>query len=259
MKDILNIIFLPVIGTAFGSAAVFFLRGEMNVKLQRMMKGFAAGIMVAASVWSLLLPAIERSEHLGRFSFFPAAAGFISGIFALLFFDKLIPHLNLGSGTREGIRINLKRSSMLILAVVIHNFPEGMAVGAALFAATKNVGVSMSAAFALSLGIAIQNFPEGAIISMPLATEGMNRKRAFMRGVYSGLVEPIGAMLTLLASNFMVAALPYLLAFAAGAMLYVVVEELIPDLKDLDSCSDIGTVMFSMGFVLMMTLDVMLG
>lgn len=259
MKDIFNIIFLPVIGTALGSSAVFFLRGEMNVKMQKMMKGFASGIMVAASVWSLLLPSIERSEHLGRFSFFPAALGFMTGIFALLLADKLIPHLNIGSGIREGIKSKLKRSSMLVLAVVIHNFPEGMAVGAALFAATKNIGVSLSAAFALSLGIAVQNFPEGAIISMPLASEGMNKKKAFMRGVYSGLVEPIGAIFTLLASNFMVAALPYLLAFAAGAMLYVVVEELIPDIRDMDSSSDIGTVMFSMGFVLMMTLDVMLG
>ena len=257
--DIVNIVFLPVLGTALGSAAVFFMRGTMNKKLERILMGFAAGVMVAASVWSLLIPAIERSEHLGRLSFFPAAAGFVIGIFMMLMIDKIIPHLNFGTEKREGIKSKLKKNSMLVLAIVIHNFPEGMAVGAVLAAVLSGAGVTVSAALALSMGIAIQNFPEGAIISLPLAASGVGKTRSCIMGVLSGLVEPLGAVLTVAASRQMVPSLPYLLAFAAGAMLYVVVEELVPEMNGIDQTDDWGTVMFSLGFVLMMILDVMLG
>lgn len=257
--EIFNVIIMPVLGTAIGAAAVFFMKGQMNKKLQKMLMGFASGVMVAASVWSLLLPAIDRSARMGRMAFFPAAAGFLLGVFLLLLTDKIIPHLNFGTNKREGLKSSLKQSSMLVLAVVIHNFPEGMAVGAALAAVLNNAGVSISAAFALSLGIAIQNFPEGAIISMPLAASGMKKGRAFFGGVASGLVEPVGALLTVIASRFMVPSLPYLLAFAAGAMIYVVVEELIPEMNGADQTDDSGTVMFALGFTLMMMLDVMLG
>lgn len=257
--NMLKILLLPVIGTMAGSAAVFFMRGTLNKRLERMLMGFAAGVMVAASVWSLLIPSIERSKHLGRLEFMPAALGFTVGIFVMLATDKIIPHLNIGTGKREGMKSKIKKNAMLVLAIVIHNFPEGMAIGAVAAAFIHSSGVSLSAAIALSLGIAIQNFPEGAIVSMPLAAGGMGKIKAFLCGTASGLVEPLGALITIAASGLMVPSLPYLLSFAAGAMLYVVVEELVPEMNGADQTDDLGTVMFSLGFVLMMVLDVMLG
>lgn len=258
--DIFNALLLPVLGTALGAASVFFMRGAMNKKTERMLMGFSAGIMVAASVWSLILPALARSESMGKMSFFPAASGFLAGIFAMLFLDKMIPHFSFGTEKREGPKIKLKNNSMMILAVVIHNFPEGMAVGAVIAAAVaEGTCGAMGAALALSLGVAVQNFPEGAIISMPLAASGIGKRKAFLLGAASGAVEPVGAMLTLAASRFMVPSLPYLLGFAAGAMLYVVVEELVPEMNGVDQTDDSGTVMFSLGFVIMMILDVTLG
>lgn len=258
--DIFNALLLPVFGTALGAASVFVMHGKMNKKTERILMGFASGIMVAASVWSLILPSIERSEHMGKMAFFPAAVGFLGGIFAMLFLDKLIPHFSFGTEKREGPKSRLKKNSMMILAVVIHNFPEGMAVGAVVAAAVaEGTKGAMGAAIALSLGVAVQNIPEGAIVSLPIAASGKNKRKAFFLGAASGLVEPVGAGMTLIASRFMVPSLPYLLGFAAGAMLYVVVEELVPEMNGVDQTDDSGTVMFSLGFVIMMILDVMLG
>ena len=228
-------------------------------QVQRSLAGFAAGVMVAASIWSLLIPAIEQSKDMGVFSFFPAFVGFWIGVLFLLLLDHLIPHLHVGSDEAEGPKSKLNKTTMMVLAVTLHNIPEGMAVGVmyAGFVA-GNVQITAASALALSLGIAIQNFPEGAIISMPLRAEGENKKRAFLGGVLSGVVEPVGAILTMITAQFIIPVLPYLLSFAAGAMLYVVVEELIPEMSQGEH-SNIGTVFFAVGFSLMMVLDVALG
>ena len=227
--------------------------------VQRSLAGFAAGVMVAASIWSLLIPAIEQSEGTGKLSFLPAFIGFWVGVLFLLLLDHLIPHLHVGSNQAEGPKSRLGRSTMMVLAVTLHNIPEGMAVGVvyAGFLA-GNAQITAASALALSLGIAIQNFPEGAIISMPLRAEGESKDKTFLGGVLSGVVEPVGAMLTILAAQLVIPALPYFLSFAAGAMLYVVVEELIPEMSQ-GKHSDIGTVFFAVGFSVMMTLDVALG
>ena len=227
--------------------------------MQRSLAGFAAGVMVAASIWSLLIPAIEQSESMGRLSFLPAFIGFWIGILFLLMLDHLIPHLHVGSEQTEGPKSNLSRTAMMVLAVTLHNIPEGMAVGV-IYAGflAGNTPITAAGALALSIGIAIQNFPEGAIISMPLRAEGESKNRAFLGGVLSGVVEPIGAVLTILAAQLVIPVLPYLLSFAAGAMLYVVVEELIPEMSQGEH-SNIGTIFFAVGFSVMMVLDVALG
>lgn len=252
-------IFIPFLGTSLGAACVFFMKQSLSDRLQRSLTGFAAGVMVAASVWSLLIPSIEQSAALGAFAFVPAAVGFWAGILFLLALDHIIPHLHQNSGQAEGPKSRLQRTTMMVLAVTLHNIPEGMAVGV-VYAGylSGSAQITAAGALALSLGIAIQNFPEGAIISMPLRAEGMGKGRAFWGGVLSGVVEPIGAVLTILAARHIVPALPYLLSFAAGAMLYVVVEELIPEMSQGDH-SNIGTVFFAVGFSVMMVLDVALG
>ena len=256
---ILSAILLPFLGTALGSACVFFMKGQLKRSIQRALMGFAAGVMVAASVWSLIIPAMEQSAHMGKLAFLPAFVGVWCGVLFLLALDKLIPHLHLNSQSPEGSKSGLGKSAMMVLAVALHNLPEGMAVGvvAAGWMAGSE-GVSAAGALPLSLGIAIQNLPEGAIISMPLKSGGMKRGKAFGYGVLSGVVEPIGAILTILLSQLVVPILPYLLAFAAGAMLYVVVEDLIPEMSEGEH-SNIGTVFFAVGFTLMMVLDVALG
>ena len=250
---------IPFLGTALGAACVFFMKKALSDRVQRALTGFAAGIMVAASVWSLLIPAMEQSAGMGKWAFVPAAVGFWIGILFLLLLDHIIPHLHQNSTQAEGPKSQLERTTMMVLAVTLHNIPEGMAVGV-VYAGYRSGSAQITAAgaLALSLGIAIQNFPEGAIISMPLRAEGMSKGRAFLGGVLSGIVEPIGAVLTILAAGLIVPALPYLLSFAAGAMLYVVVEELIPEMSE-GVHSDIGTVFFAVGFSVMMVLDVALG
>lgn len=252
-------ILIPFLGTTLGACCVFFMRRSLGERVQRMLTGFAAGVMVAASVWSLLIPAIEQSEGLGKFAFVPAAVGFWVGILFLLLLDHVIPHLHQNSDETEGPKGELRRTTMMVLAVTLHNIPEGMAVGV-VYAGylAGSAQISAAGAMALSLGIAIQNFPEGAIISMPLRADGMGKGRAFLSGMLSGIVEPIGAVLTILAARLIIPALPYLLSFAAGAMLYVVVEELIPEMSQ-GKHSDIGTIFFAVGFSVMMTLDVALG
>ena len=250
---------IPFLGTALGSACVLFMKDRMNPMLQRALTGFAAGVMVAASIWSLLIPAMEQSEAMGKWSFIPAVAGFWLGILFLLVLDRIVPHLHMNSDKAEGPESSLQKTTMLVLAVTLHNLPEGMAVGvvyAGLLAG--NSGITATGALALSLGIAIQNFPEGAIISMPLRAEGVSKKKAFLYGALSGAVEPIGAALTILAAGLFVPVLPYLLSFAAGAMLYVVVEELIPEMSEGEH-SNVGTILFAVGFAVMMALDVALG
>ena len=252
-------ILIPFLGTSLGAGCVFFLKNSLRDSVQRALTGFAAGVMVAASVWSLLIPAMEQAADLDRLAFFPAAVGFWLGILFLLLLDHLIPHLHQNSLQAEGPKSQLQRTTMMVLAVTLHNIPEGMAVGvvyAGYLAGTAQI--TAAGALALSLGIAIQNFPEGAIISMPLRAEGMKKGRAFWGGVLSGIVEPIGAVLTILAAGIVVPALPYLLSFAAGAMLYVVVEELIPEMSQ-GQHSNVGTVFFAVGFSVMMVLDVALG
>lgn len=252
-------ILIPFLGTSLGAACVFFLKKTLSDAVQRALTGFAAGVMVAASVWSLLIPAIAQSAALGRWSFLPAVLGFWVGILFLLALDHIIPHLHAKSGQAEGPKSRLQRTTMMVLAVTLHNIPEGMAVGV-VYAGylSGQAQITAAGALALSLGIAIQNFPEGAIISMPLHAEGMGKGRAFADGVLSGIVEPIGAVLTVLAAKMIVPALPYLLSFAAGAMLYVVVEELIPEMSQ-GRHSNIGTICFALGFGVMMVLDVALG
>ena len=259
IQDVFWGILIPFLGTSLGAGCVFFLKKSLSDGIQRALTGFAAGVMVAASVWSLLIPAMEQAADLGRLAFFPAAVGFWLGILFLLLLDHLIPHLHQNSLQAEGPKSQLQRTTMMVLAVTLHNIPEGMAVGvvyAGYLAGTAQI--TAAGALALSLGIAIQNFPEGAIISMPLREEGMKKGRAFWGGVLSGIVEPIGAVLTILAAGIVVPALPYLLSFAAGAMLYVVVEELIPEMSQ-GQHSNVGTVFFAVGFSVMMVLDVALG
>lgn len=250
---------IPFAGTALGSFCVFFLKNELNMMVQRALTGFASGVMVAASIWSLIVPALEQSEGMGTLSFMPAVIGFWLGILFLLFLDSVIPHMHMYADTAEGPKANLKKATMLILAVTLHNIPEGMAVGV-VFAGLKSGSAAVTAggALALSLGIAIQNFPEGAIISMPLYAQGKSKFKAFLDGTLSGAVEPAAAFLTILAAGLIVPAMPYLLSFAAGAMMYVVVEELIPEMSEGEH-SNIGVLMFAAGFTLMMALDVALG
>lgn len=253
------ILTIPFLGTLLGSACVFFMKKEMSVMLQRSLSGFAAGVMTAASVWSLLIPALKQAENMGKWSFVPAAVGFWAGILFLLLLDRVIPHLHINEEEAEGPKSKLQKTTMLVLAVTLHNIPEGMAVGVVFAGFLEgDSGVSAAGVLALSLGIAIQNFPEGAIISMPLKSEGVSKLGAFFRGAASGFVEPIGALITIAASSFVLPALPYFLSFAAGAMLYVVVEELVPEMSA-GKHSNIGTVLFSIGFSLMMILDVALG
>ncbi len=252
-------IFLPFLGTAFGAACVFIMRGALHTGVQRALTGFAAGVMVAASVWSLLVPAMEQAVDLGKWAFVPAVVGFWLGILFLLVLDRTIPHLHQNSDVPEGPRAKLKRNTMLVLAVTLHNIPEGMAVGVVLAGwMAGNESITIAGALALSIGIAIQNFPEGAIISMPLRSEGMGKGRAFLYGILSGVVEPVAALLTLCAAGVILPALPYLLSFAAGAMIYVVVEELVPE-SSAGAHSNLGTLSFAAGFAVMMALDVALG
>ena len=258
MEIVLGIL-IPFLGTTLGAGCVFFMRKSLGDLVRRSLAGFAAGVMVAASIWSLLIPAIEQSENMGKLSFLPAFMGFWVGVLFLLVLDHLIPHLHVGSNQTEGTKTKLGRTTMMVLAVTLHNIPEGMAIGVmyAGFAA-GSPQITAASALALSIGIAIQNFPEGAIISMPLKAGGESKGKAFLGGVLSGIVEPIGAVLTILAANLVIPALPYLLSFAAGAMLYVVVEELIPEMSQ-GKHSNLGTIFFALGFSVMMTLDVALG
>lgn len=259
LTNVIQGLLLPLLGTSLGSACVLFMKGSLNEKVQRALTGFAAGVMVAASVWSLLIPAMNHAEHMGKFAFLPAVIGFWLGVLFLLALDHIIPHLHLNSNSTEGIKSKLPKNTMLVFAVALHNLPEGMAVGAvyaALLAGDSSV--SISAALALSLGIAIQNFPEGAIISMPLCAHGTSKGRAALYGILSGVVEPLGAVITILLSSLITPALPFFLSFAAGAMIYVVVEELIPEMST-GKHSNIGTVLFAAGFSVMMALDVALG
>lgn len=257
--EVLRGIFIPFLGTSFGAAMVFFMKKSLHPMVNRALTGFAAGVMVAASIWSLLIPAMEQAADMGSWAFVPAAAGFWFGILFLLLLDHVIPHLHRDCCEAEGPKSRLQRSTMLVLAVTLHNIPEGMAVGV-VYAGwlSGNEFISFTGALALSLGIAIQNFPEGAIISMPLRSEGVSKGKAFSYGLLSGIVEPVGALLTILAAGFVVPALPYLLSFAAGAMMYVVVEELIPEMSSGEH-SNLGTLFFAVGFTVMMTLDVALG
>ncbi len=250
---------IPFLGTTLGAACVLFMKKSLNATLERALTGFAAGVMVAASIWSLMIPAIEDAKNMGKLSFVPAAVGFWAGILFLLLLDHIIPHLHMNSDKPEGPNKKLKKSTMMVLAVTLHNIPEGMAVGVVYAGLlTGKSDITLMGAMALSIGIAIQNFPEGAIISMPLRAQGERKLKAFSHGMLSGIVEPIGAILTIIASSLVVPALPYLLSFAAGSMMYVVVEELIPEMSQGEH-SNIGTVMFALGFTGMMILDVALG
>ena len=259
MRTLITGLLIPFIGTAAGAGCVFFLRRELSVSLQRALTGFAAGVMVAASIWSLIVPAIEQSAKMGRWAFLPAFLGFWLGILFLLLLDHVIPHLHRSIDQAEGPKSHLTRTAMLVLAVTLHNIPEGMAVGVVYAGLRSGSGeITAGGALALALGIAIQNFPEGAIISMPLCAEGASRQKSFRLGVLSGAVEPVFGALTVLAAALIVPAMPMLLSFAAGAMLYVVVEELIPEMSTGEH-SNIGVVFFAVGFSLMMALDVALG
>ncbi len=250
---------IPFIGTAVGAAFVLFMRKDLKPGIQKALLGFAAGVMVAASVWSLLIPAMDMSEHMGKFAFFPAAAGFLLGISFLLFLDRTIPHMHIGSEKAEGRSCVFSKSTMLVLAVTIHNIPEGISSGA-VFAGllTDNADVTLAGAFTLAVGIAIQNLPEGFIVALPVRSESKKRGKAFFYGTMSGIVEPIAGGVTVLLASYVTPILPYLLAFAAGAMIYVVVEELVPESAEGEH-SNIGTIGFAAGFVLMMVLDVALG
>ena len=258
-NEIIAGLLIPFAGTAAGSACVFFMRKGLDIRLQKALSGFAGGVMVAASVWSLIIPAMEQSADMGRLAFLPAFIGFWLGILFLLILDNTIPHLHLNAEQAEGPGSHLARTTMMVLAVVLHNIPEGMAVGV-VYAGyiSGSADITAGGALALSLGIAIQNFPEGAIISMPLYAAGKSKGRAFMDGVLSGAVEPLAGLLTILAAAVIVPAMPYLLSFAAGAMIYVVVEELIPEMAEGEH-SHIGVLLFAAGFTVMMALDVALG
>ncbi|MBR3249535.1 MAG: ZIP family metal transporter [Clostridia bacterium] len=250
---------IPFLGTTLGSAMVFFMKNKINNKIEKLLLGFASGVMIAASIWSLLMPSIDMADEQGVISWVPATIGFLLGIFFLLILDSIIPHLHLNSDEPEGVKAKIKKTTMMVLAVTLHNIPEGMAVGVVFAGAISgNTGITIAGAFALAIGIAIQNFPEGAIISMPLKSEGMSKLRAFWYGTLSGIVEPIGAILTIALTNLVVPVLPYFLSFAAGAMIYVVVEELIPE-SQTGEHSNIGTIGVAIGFVIMMVLDVAFG
>lgn len=250
---------LPFLGTTLGSACVFFMKSEIRPGIQKLLLGFAGGVMTAAAVWSLLIPSMEMSDHMGKMAFLPAAGGFAVGIVFLLFMDRMIPHLHLGNAQPEGPRSSFKKTTMLILAVTLHNIPEGMAAGVVLAGVVaKSAQITLAGAFALSIGIAIQNFPEGAVVSMPLRSEGSSKKKAFLYGTLSGIVEPAAGVLTVLFAGLFLPVLPILLSFAAGAMIYVVVEELIPEANE-GTHSNIGTIGFAVGFIVMMVLDTALG
>ena len=258
--EIFLILMIPLMGTTLGSLMVFLMRDKVRAGTEKLLLGFASGVMIAASVWSLLIPSMELSERdYGNMNWVPAVVGFAAGILFLLGIDSLVPHLHLDSDKPEGVRSGLSKTTMMLLAVTIHNVPEGMAVGAAVAGSTGTGGdsVTLASTFALALGIAIQNFPEGAVVSMPLKSEGMKKGKAFVMGVLSGVVEPIGAVMILLAS-FIAPLLPYMLSFAAGAMMYVVIEELIPEAQSGEH-SNIGTIGAAAGFVVMMVLDCTLG
>ncbi len=253
------IIGIPFFGTVLGAAMVFLMKKEMDARLEKLLLGFASGVMIAASIWSLLIPAIEMSEDKGNLTWLPATAGFLLGMGFLLLLDSLVPHIHIDRQEPEGVKSKFKKTTMLVLAVTLHNLPEGMAVGVTFAGAMMaGTGISMAGALALAVGIAIQNFPEGAIISMPLRSAGATRRKAFLYGVLSGVVEPVGSVITILLASHVVPVLPYLLAFAAGAMIYVVVEELIPESQSGEH-TNIGTVGVAIGFALMMVLDVALG
>ena len=249
---------IPFLGTVLGSAMVFLMKNKMNKKVEKLLLGFASGVMIAAAIWSLINPSIEIASEQGKIAWIPAAVGFILGMTFLLVLDSVIPHMHLESDKPEGVKSKLKKTTMLVLAVTLHNIPEGMAVGV-IFAGAMlgNTGITMAGALALAVGIAIQNFPEGAIISMPLKSEGVSKPKAFLYGALSGIVEPIGALVTIFLTSLVVPVLPYLLSFAAGAMIYVVVEELIPE-SQAGEHSNLGTVGVAIGFVIMMILDVAL-
>lgn len=258
MNELIGLM-IPLAGTALGSGMVFFMKDQLNVKLEKVLLGFASGVMIAASVWSLILPSIDMARSQKAIAWMPATVGFLLGMAFLLVLDTIIPHLHVKSDEPEGLPAQLKKSTMLILAVTLHNIPEGMAVGVTFASAMlNNTGITMAGALTLALGIAIQNFPEGAIISMPLKSQGISKIKAFLYGTLSGIVEPISAFLTILLTNYVVFILPYLLSFAAGAMIYVVVEELIPE-SQTGHHSNLGTIGVAIGFVVMMILDVALG
>lgn len=251
--------FIPLIGTTLGAAMVFLIKDELNSKLQKLLLGFASGVMIAASVWSLLLPAIEMTEENGGIKWIPPAVGFLLGVGFLLVLDIIIPHLHLTDEKPEGMKSNFNRSTMLLLAVALHNIPEGMAVGVVISGMLSGNGIITAASvLALTVGIAIQNFPEGAIVSTPLVGSGLSKKKAFVFGFLSGVVEPIGAVITVLLTSMVEPVLPYILSFAAGAMIYVVIEELIPE-SQAGEHSNLGTIGATLGFVIMMVLDIALG
>lgn len=257
--DVLKGVLIPFMGTTLGAACVFFMKNEMKLNVQRALTGFAAGVMVAAAIWSLIIPAMDYAENMGKWAFLPAVIGFWIGIFFLLMLDHVIPHLHINSEKAEGPKSRLQKTTMLVLTVALHNIPEGMAVGVVYAGLlVGNTQITIMGALALSLGIAIQNFPEGAIISMPLCAAGMKKTKAFVSGLVSGIVEPVAALVTILATSFIEPVLPYLLSFAAGSMIYVVVEELVPEMTEGEH-SNVGTIFFALGFTIMMSLDVALG
>ena len=250
---------IPFLGTTLGSSMVFLMKNKMNIKTEKILLGFASGVMIAASVWSLIIPSINMAEEQGKVGWVPAATGFLLGIVFLLVLDSSVPHLHLETDKPEGIKSKFKKTTMMLFAVTLHNIPEGISVGVTFAGALMgNSGITMAGAIALACGIAIQNFPEGAIVSMPLRSEGLSKSKAFLYGTLSGIVEPIAAVITLLLTNVLTPILPYLLSFAAGAMIYVVVEELIPE-SQAGEHSNIGTIGVAIGFVIMMILDVALG
>ncbi len=250
---------IPFLGTTLGAAMVFLMKNKINKKIEKLLLGFASGVMIAASVWSLLIPSIEMAEEQNTIKWLPATIGFLLGIIFLLILDSIIPHIHLNTDKPEGIKAKLQKTTMMVLAVTLHNIPEGMAVGVVFAGAmTQNTGITMAGALALAIGIAIQNFPEGAIISMPLKSEGISKGKAFLCGMLSGIVEPIGSILTIMLTGLVVPILPYFLSFAAGAMIYVVVEELIPESQSGEH-SNIGTIGVAIGFTIMMILDIALG
>ncbi len=259
MNTIIIGLLIPFVGTTLGAAMVFFMKNKMSLKLEKVLLGFASGVMIAASIWSLLLPALDMAAAQGKVEWYPPAMGFLMGVFFLLLLDKLIPHLHAFSNKPEGLHSHLRKNTMLVLAVTLHNIPEGMAVGVVFAGLLNNNSlITASGAFALSIGIAIQNFPEGAIISMPLKANGGSKTRSFVYGTLSGIVEPIAGALTILLTQLISGLLPYFLSFAAGAMIYVVVEELVPESQNGDH-TDFATISVAIGFVLMMVLDVALG
>ena len=252
-------VLIPFMGTTLVAGCVFFMRNQLSQKVERILQGFAAGVMTAASIWSLLVPSMEQSSSMGKLAFLPAFIGFWIGTLFLLLLDHVIPHLHLNSDESEGPKSHLTKTAMMVLAVTLHNIPEGMAVGVVIAGwLGGNAGLTAGGALALSLGIAIQNFPEGAIISMPLHSEGMGKGKSFLGGFLSGVVEPVGALITIALSELMIPVLPYLLGFAAGAMIYVVVEELVPEMSQGEH-SNVGVIMFAVGFTMMMAMDVALG